>query len=86
MRDAVAREIEQTLGPAIRADGGDIELVDVTEAGVVRLRVGKAWSSSPATALAIKYVVEEHLKRTVAGVVAVEAAMDYPRKPPAPGE
>jgi len=81
MRDAVAREIDETLAPAIRADGGDIELIEVTETGVVRLRVGKTWASSPATALALKYVVEEHLKRVVPGVVAVEAAMDYPRKP-----
>lgn len=79
MRDAVAREIEQTLAPAIRAEGGDLVLVDVTADGVVKLRVGKTWASSPATALALRYVVEEHLKRTVPGVVAVEAAFDFPR-------
>jgi len=79
MRDDVAREIEQTLAPAIRADGGDVELVEVTAEGVVKIRVGKAWASSPATALALRYVVEDHLKRTVPGVTAVEASMDYPR-------
>jgi Fe-S cluster biogenesis protein NfuA len=55
-----------------------VELVEVTTTGVVRVRVGKAWAGSPATALAVKYVVEEHLKRAVPGVVAVEATMDYP--------
>jgi Fe-S cluster biogenesis protein NfuA len=79
MRDDVAREIEQTLGPAIRADGGDVELVEVTNEGVVRLKLGKAWASSPATALAVRYVVEEHLKRVVPGVTSVETAFDYPR-------
>jgi len=81
MREAVAREIEQTLAPAIRADGGEVELVDVTESGVVLLRLGKTWAGSPATALALKYVVERHLRRTVPGVVSVEATMDYPRPP-----
>lgn len=79
MRDEVAREIETTLAPAIRADGGEVELVDVTAEGIVKIRLGKAWASSPATALALRYVVEEHLKRTVPGVVGVEAAMDFPR-------
>ena len=78
MRQAVANVIEQTLAPAVRADGGEIDLLDVTDAGVVRVRFGKRWAGSPATTLACKYVIEAHLRRTVPGVVAVEATMDYP--------
>lgn len=78
MRDEVAREIEKNLAPAIRAEGGDVELVDVTPDGIVRIRLSKAWAASPATALAVRYVVEEMLKRAVPGVVGVEASLDYP--------
>ena len=82
MRDAVLREIDQALRPAIEADGGEIQLVDVTPEGVVRLRIGRSWASSPATPLAVKYVIEPHLKQTVPGVVAVEASMEFPRPAP----
>ena len=55
MRDEVAREIERTLAPAIRAEGGEVELVDVTPDGIVRIRLSKAWAASPALAAVLRW-------------------------------
>ncbi len=71
MREAVADAIE-IIRPAIRADGGDIELLDVDEpTGVVTVALSGACASCPASILTLKAGVERIVKDRVPGVTEV---------------
>src|SRR5450830_1462183 len=67
-------QVEQALGdirPALQADGGDIELVDVKD-GVVQVRLQGACAGCPMSQLTLANGVERHLKNVVPGVERVE--------------
>jgi Fe-S cluster biogenesis protein NfuA len=71
----VREKVEQTIEairPAIRADGGDIELRDVDEAtGVVTVELIGACVSCPASTVTLKAGIERILKDRVEGVTEV---------------
>ncbi|QDV91979.1 Fe/S biogenesis protein NfuA [Phycisphaerae bacterium RAS2] len=62
LRDQVADIIHQ-LRPAVQSDGGDIELVDITPEGVVRVRLHGACIGCPSAAMTLKMGVEASLKK-----------------------
>jgi Fe-S cluster biogenesis protein NfuA len=77
-RSATARErIEEILDsvrPAIRADGGDIELVGFDELdGVVRIRMVGACHACPMSMLTLKAGIEQRLRMQVPEVRSVES-------------
>ncbi len=61
-----------TIRPGLQADGGDVELVDVTEHGVVKVRLQGACRGCPGAAMTLKAGVERILKEKVPGVQRVE--------------
>jgi Fe-S cluster biogenesis protein NfuA len=68
--------IEQALTkirPALQADGGDVELVDVGADGVVRVRLKGACGGCPMSQLTLKMGIERILKKEVPEVTSVEA-------------
>ena len=67
------RQALQIIRPSLQADGGDVELVEVTETGVVRVRLQGACHSCPMAAVTIKDGIERTLKEQVPGVTEVEA-------------
>ncbi len=67
------REVLENIRPALQADGGDVELVEVTEDGVVRVRLIGACGSCPMAAYTLKGTVERLLKEEIPEVVEVEA-------------
>lgn len=71
MRAKVEAAIK-TIRPALQADGGDIELVDVLD-GVVKVRLKGACSGCPHAAMTLKDGVERILKRDVPEVKRVES-------------
>jgi Fe-S cluster biogenesis protein NfuA len=71
MREKVQEVIDQ-LKPNLQADGGDIELVDVTEEGVVKVRLQGACRGCPGAAMTLKMGVERMLKQKVPEVKSVE--------------
>ena len=72
MREAVAKAIED-VRPSLQADGGDIELVDVDESGVVTVRLTGACNGCPMSQYTLKMGVEKYLKEKVPGVTSVES-------------
>jgi len=71
--DRVQGVIDQ-IRPLLQADGGDIELVGVTEpAGVVSVRLQGACKGCPGAAMTLKMGVERHLKEKVPEVSEVVA-------------
>jgi len=60
------------IRPQLQADGGDIELLEVTGDGMVRVRLQGACSGCPGAAMTLKALVESLLKRRVPEVKGVE--------------
>ena len=68
----IEKVLDEEVRPALRMDGGDIELVDVRDNRVqVRLRGG--CMGCPMAGITIKRVVEERLRRSVSPDIVVEA-------------
>ena len=71
MREAVEKALN-LVRPALQADGGNVELVNVTEDGVVSVRLTGACGSCPMSTMTLKMGVERVLKEQVPGVTSVE--------------
>ena len=71
----VRKQVEQVIEiirPAIQADGGDINLLDVDEtSGVVTVELTGACVSCPASTITMKAGIERIMKDRVPGVTAV---------------
>ncbi len=68
-------EIEKAIGeirPFLQADGGNIELVEVTDDGIVKVRLTGACGGCPMSAYTLKLGVEQKLKEKVPGVKEVQ--------------
>ena len=71
MRDQVQRVIER-IRPAVQMDGGDIELVDITD-GLVKLRLVGACHGCPSSMMTLKAGIERAIRAEVPDIVGVEA-------------
>lgn len=54
-------EVLKRIRPAIQADGGDIELVDVTSEGVVKVRFMGACIGCPSSSMTLKSGIERNI-------------------------
>ena len=71
----VKPEVEKVLDsirPALQADGGDVELVDV-EGGVVKVRLTGACGGCPMATMTLKGGIEAALKERIPSVLRVES-------------
>lgn len=70
-------KIEEVLGvirPALRADGGDVELVEYDkDEGIVQLRLMGACGSCPISMLTLKQGIERRIMMAVPEVKGVQA-------------
>lgn len=72
MREKVEAALEK-IRPALQADGGDIELIDVTD-GVVKVKLTGACGTCPMSTMTLKMGVERILKEEVPEVKEVVQA------------
>lgn len=72
MREAVEQALNK-VRPMLQADGGDVELVEVTEDGIVKVRLTGACKGCPMSTMTLKMGIERYLKKEVPEVKAVEA-------------
>jgi Fe-S cluster biogenesis protein NfuA len=70
LRDRVAEALE-LIRPYLQRDGGDIELVDVDDGGVVQVRFKGACVGCPSAAITISQGVERTLKDRIPEVTKV---------------
>lgn len=61
------------LRPHLHADGGDMELVEITDEGVAKVRLLGACSDCTMSMMTIKAGLEEAVKKVAPEIVAVEA-------------
>lgn len=57
----------------LQADGGDVELIEVTNEGVVKVRLQGACGCCPMSQMTLKMGIERYLKREVPEVTEVIA-------------
>jgi Fe-S cluster biogenesis protein NfuA len=72
MRERVEQALSK-VRPALQADGGDVELIEVGADGVVKVRLKGACGGCPMSQLTLKMGIERILKKEVPEVTAVEA-------------
>ena len=58
--------------PSLQADGGDIQLIDLDEDGVVKVKLQGACAGCPMSQMTLKMGVEKVLKQNVPEVNRVE--------------
>jgi Fe-S cluster biogenesis protein NfuA len=73
LKERVGAALE-AIRPALQADGGDIELVDVDDQGVVQVRFQGACVGCPAAAMTLTQGVERSLRQRVPEVTRVVLA------------
>lgn len=61
------------LRPFLEADGGDMELVEITDEGVVRVRLLGACSDCSMSMMTLKAGLEEAVKKVAPEITSVEA-------------
>jgi Fe-S cluster biogenesis protein NfuA/nitrite reductase/ring-hydroxylating ferredoxin subunit len=71
--------------PYLASHGGNVELLGVTQAGAVRLRLQGSCHGCPSSAMTLKLAIEEALYAAAPDVVAleVEGVVERPAPPPA---
>ena len=74
MKERVEAALNKLRG-ALQADGGDIELVDVSKEGVVKVRLKGACAGCPMSQMTLANYVENNLKKEVPEVKKVEAVL-----------
>lgn len=67
-------EVLEAIRPSLQADGGDIELVEVTDDGIVKVQLQGACKGCPMSQITLSQGVERVLKDRVEGVVSVVPA------------
>ncbi len=63
----------EAIRPSIQADGGDVELIDVSTDGVVQIRFLQACIGCPSAQITLKHGIESNLKAQLAEVTEVIA-------------
>jgi Fe-S cluster biogenesis protein NfuA len=72
MRERVEEALKK-IRPALQADGGDVELVEVKDDGIVLVRLTGACGGCPMSQMTLKMGIERILKKEVPEVVSVES-------------
>ena len=72
MREKVEKALEK-IRPILVSDGGNIELIDITEDGVVKIRLTGACRGCPMAGITLKQIIERVLKEEVPQIREVEA-------------
>jgi Fe-S cluster biogenesis protein NfuA len=70
MNEKVQQAIDQ-IRPALQADGGDVELVEVGDDGVVKVRLKGACHGCPMAQMTLKNGIEKHLKKMIPEIKSV---------------
>ena len=71
MRDRVEAALEK-VRPALQRDGGNVELVDVTDDGIVKVKLVGACGGCPMSQMTLKMFIEKVVREDVPEVKAVE--------------
>lgn len=69
------QKVEEALNkvrPSLQADGGDVQLVDVDDDGVVKVKLQGACAGCPMSQMTLKMGIEKTLKQNIPEIEKVE--------------
>ncbi len=72
MKEEIKKALEE-IRPNLQADGGDVELVNVSEDGVVEVKLKGACAGCPMSQMTLKMGIEKYLKKIVPAVKEVRS-------------
>jgi Fe-S cluster biogenesis protein NfuA len=72
LKEKVEKALE-TVRPHLQADGGNVELIDVSEDGVVKVKLTGACGCCPLSAMTLQYGVTNVIKEAVSEIKEVQA-------------
>ncbi len=72
MKEDVQKALE-SVRPFLQADNGDIELVEVTEEGIVKVKLLGECKDCPLSAMTLRAGIERSMMNQVPGVRRIEA-------------
>lgn len=67
------RESLEKVRPSLQMDGGDVEIVDITDDGIVKVCLKGACSGCPMAQMTLKAGVEKMLKKDIPRIKSVES-------------
>jgi Fe-S cluster biogenesis protein NfuA len=70
---AQVQEALEKIRPALQRDGGDVELVEVTEDGVAKVKLKGACGGCPMSQMTLKMGIEKVVKQAVPAIKSVES-------------
>ena len=71
MVEELVRTALDMVRPSLQADGGDVELVAVSDDGVVSVKLTGACAGCPMSEMTLKMGIENYLKKEIPQVTAV---------------
>jgi Fe-S cluster biogenesis protein NfuA len=72
LKEKVEKALE-SVRPHLQADGGNVELIDVREDGIVKVKLTGACGSCPMSAMTLQYGVTNAIKEAVPEVKEVQS-------------
>ena len=72
MKDEILKALE-SMRPFLQADNGDLELVEVTEDGIVKVKLLGECKECPLSVMTLRAGIERSLMKQVPGVRRIEA-------------
>lgn len=67
------KKVIEKIRPALQADGGDVEFVQVTQEGVVMVRLQGHCAHCPMSQITLKQCVEVEIKKEIPEIIEVVA-------------
>jgi Fe-S cluster biogenesis protein NfuA len=64
MKEKVQKALER-IRPSLQADGGDVELVDVSDDGIVKVKLVGACCGCPMSQMTLKMGIQKHLQKEI---------------------
>ena len=65
------KEVLDQVRPALQRDGGDVELIDISNDGIVTVKLQGASAGCPMSQMTLKMGIEQHIKRQIPEVKEV---------------
>ncbi len=75
LKEKIVQVLDQ-VRPALQADGGDVEFVELTDDGVVKVRLQGACKGCPMSQMTLKQGIEKFMLKEIPDIKAVESVTD----------
>lgn len=65
-------KVIERIRPAVQSDGGDVELVEITDQGIARIRLHGACVGCPSSSMTLHMGIERNIREKVPQILGVE--------------